>query len=127
MLNGIELIGCQEVTTSNPHIQRPYTSGIYIYDFSGGVHDWGQTDEMDIMGGHVNTPAVAGVEIDCSNDPGAGDGRGADLRKRFDVPVSNAGNAARAKGWRLGQPLSQAGTSSYIGEAPATDSPRPMR
>lgn len=64
--NGIEIIGCQKITITNPQIQRPYNSGIYIYDFSDGSNDWGQTDDIDIIGGHVQTPGVAGVEIDCA-------------------------------------------------------------
>lgn len=64
--NGIEIIGCRKVTVTNPQIQRPYNSGIYIYDFSDGVNDYGQTDDIDILGGHVNSPGVAGVEVDCS-------------------------------------------------------------
>jgi hypothetical protein len=64
--NGIEIIGCQKITITNPQIQRPYNSGVYIYDFSDGVNDWGQTDDIEVIGGHVNTPGVAGVEVDCS-------------------------------------------------------------
>lgn len=64
--NGIEIIGCQKVTITNPQIQRPAGSGIYIYDFSDGVNDWGQTDDIDIIGGHINTPTSAGLEVDCS-------------------------------------------------------------
>lgn len=64
--NGIEIIGCQKITVTNPQIQRPYNSGIYIYDFSDGVNDWGQTDDVEVLGGHIQTPGVAGVEIDCS-------------------------------------------------------------
>lgn len=30
------------------------------------MNDWGQTDDIDIVGGHTNTPGVAAVEIDCS-------------------------------------------------------------
>lgn len=64
--NGIEIIGSQKVTISNPQIQRPFNSGIYIYDFSDGVNDWGQTDDIDIIGGHINSPGVAGLEVNCS-------------------------------------------------------------
>lgn len=64
--NGIEIIGCQKITITNPQIQRPYNSGIYIYDFNDGVNDWGQTDDIEILGGHVQVPGVAGVEIDCA-------------------------------------------------------------
>lgn len=64
--NGIEIIGCQKITITNPQIQRPFNSGIYIYDFSDGVNDYGQTDDIEIIGGHVNSPGVAGVEVDCS-------------------------------------------------------------
>lgn len=64
--NGIEIIGCQKVVVSNPMIQRPAGSGVYIYDFSDGVNDWGQTDDVEIIGGHVQTPATAGVEVDCA-------------------------------------------------------------
>jgi hypothetical protein len=63
--NGIEIIGCQKITITNPQIQRPARSGIYIYDFSDGVNDWGQTDDIDIIGGHVQTPGTAGVEVVC--------------------------------------------------------------
>lgn len=64
--NGIEIIGCQKITVTNPQVQRPAGSGIYIYDFSDGVNDWGQTDDIDIIGGHIQTPASAGFEVDCS-------------------------------------------------------------
>lgn len=64
--NGIEIIGCQKITITNPQIQRPYNSGIYIYDFFDGVNDWGQTDDITVTGGNVNSPGVAGVEVDCS-------------------------------------------------------------
>lgn len=64
--NGIEIIGCQKVTVTNPQVQRPAGSGVYIYDFSDGVNDWGQTDDIEILGGHVQTPGTAGVEIDCA-------------------------------------------------------------
>lgn len=64
--NGIEIIGCQKITVTNPQIQRPYNSGVFIYDFSDGVNDWGQTDDIEILGGHVQSPGVAGVEIDCA-------------------------------------------------------------
>lgn len=64
--NGIEIIGCQKVTITNPQVQRPSNSGIYIYDFTDGVNDWGQTDDISIDGGEIQTPTDAGVEIDCS-------------------------------------------------------------
>lgn len=64
-VNGIEIIGSQKITVTNPQIQRPARSGVFIYDFSDGVNDWGQTDDIDIVGGHVNLPVVAGVEVVC--------------------------------------------------------------
>lgn len=65
-MNGIEIIGCQKITVTNPQIQRPTNAGIYIYDFTDGVNDWGQTDDISIIGGSTNVPGDAGVEIVCS-------------------------------------------------------------
>lgn len=65
--NGIEIIGCEQITITNPMIVKPYNSGIFIYDFTDGTYDYGaQNQSIAIVGGECDLPGVAGIEVNCS-------------------------------------------------------------
>ena len=68
-LRGIEILGCEQCSVSDPVIVGHKRAGIMIYDASntGGV-DWGPTTNVKITGGQVITanatlPAEACVEV----------------------------------------------------------------
>lgn len=60
--NGIEIIGSENITISNPNIISPKNSGIFIYDASETGVDWGVLTNIKVDGGEVVNPGVAAVE-----------------------------------------------------------------
>lgn len=61
--NGIEIIGCENVTVNNPTIISPINSGVYIFGAQESGVDWGILTAVKVDGGIVVNPGVAAVEV----------------------------------------------------------------
>lgn len=62
--NGIEIIGCENLSVNNPTVISSLRSAIYIYDSdSSGNYDWGLTSNITINGGSASLVGGAGIEV----------------------------------------------------------------
>lgn len=60
--NGIEIVGCEEVTITNPIILYPYQSGVYFLDVSA-TEDYGAMSRVVVLGGDIKGPGTACFEF----------------------------------------------------------------
>lgn len=68
-LNGIEIYGCMYGRITNPHIDKPYVDGIFIFEnINGSGVFWGDFNTYNtIVGGVVFQPGKAGVHVKVGN------------------------------------------------------------
>ena len=60
--NGIEIIGCENLTITNPSIFFPRNSGLYFYDFEQVGVDWGLMENIKVIGGVIRNPVVSSID-----------------------------------------------------------------
>ena len=64
--NGIEIIGCENLTITNPNIFFPRNSGLYFYDFEQVGVDWGVMENIKVIGGAIRKPVVSSVDANAN-------------------------------------------------------------
>lgn len=68
---GMVILGCEDVTVTNPNICNPQLSGILIYAYPSGANDWGKLNNVKVIGGTVRDAGGAAILAWASQSSGS--------------------------------------------------------